>query len=81
MFDDEGNLAGVEGLETPIPRIPKISTENRKLITSASLDFLKDEKPKLDDIFSKDYWSLYEDDTALKPIKFSNGKTQEDVVK
>ncbi|MCH7568859.1 MAG: hypothetical protein IIA87_05555 [Nanoarchaeota archaeon] len=77
MFDDEGNLAGVEGMETPIPRI---SPENRRLITSASLEFLKEDK-KIGNIFSKDYWSLYEDDTALKPIKFSNGKTQEDVVK
>ncbi len=26
-------------------------------------------------------WSLYENDTFLEPLKFSNGKTQEDVVK
>ena len=28
-----------------------------------------------------DYWSLYEDGKKLEPLKYSNGKTQEDVVK
>jgi len=26
-------------------------------------------------------WSLYENDKFLEPLKFSNGKTQEDIVK
>ncbi|MBI2452232.1 DEAD/DEAH box helicase family protein [Candidatus Pacearchaeota archaeon] len=41
-------------------------------------------KQKLEQIFQtqdREYWSLYEDSNNLEPLKFSNGKTQEDVVK
>ena len=48
--------------------------------TSSSLQFLEEEKP-MQDIFDTSYWSLYENNQPLKPLKFSNGKTQEDVVK
>ena len=50
----------------------------------------KDESREQLDIFSSDkfdnsqdteYWSLYKDKQKLNPLKFSNGKTQEDVVK
>ncbi|MBI2043918.1 hypothetical protein HYT24_00975 [Candidatus Pacearchaeota archaeon] len=51
------------------------------LKTSKELSFLKEEKPKLENIFQNKYWSLYKDDQFLKPLAFSNGKTQEDVVK
>ena len=54
---------------------------NQDLKTSDSLEFLKEEAPKLENIFEKEYWSLYENDKALEPLKFSNGKTQEDIVK
>ena len=38
--------------------------------------------PKIASIFSdREYWSLYENDKLLEPLKFSNGKTQEDVVR
>jgi Rad3-related DNA helicase len=53
-----------------------------KLKTSSSLDFLKSEGDQnVGDIFSKDYWSLSQNGENLKPLKFANGKTQEDVVR
>lgn len=51
-----------------------------KLKTSKNLEFLQ-EPEKMENIFQKEYWSLHENGNALKPLKFSNGKTQEDVVK
>jgi len=56
-------------------------TSKQELRTSDSLDFLKEDEDKLNDIFSKDYWSLYSNNERLDPLKFTNGKTQEDVVK
>ncbi len=41
---------------------------------------IQNHKPTLD-IFENPYWSLYRGDVSLEPLKFSNGKTQEDVVK
>lgn len=41
----------------------------------------KKENKKIETIFDDSNWSLYESEKALKPLKFSNGKTQEDVVK
>ncbi len=32
-------------------------------------------------VFSKSFWSLYQNGEELRPLKFSNGKTQEEVVK
>ncbi|MBI5803124.1 hypothetical protein HY448_00350 [Candidatus Pacearchaeota archaeon] len=54
---------------------------NKHLKTSSKLSFLKDETPKLENIFQNKYWSLYQNDKFLEPLKFSNGKTQEDIVK
>lgn len=53
------------------------------LKTSDSLEFLKEEisDRKVESIFENSSWSLYEGDKMLAPLKFSNGKTQEDVVK
>ena len=70
IFDEDGKPNGI--------RNGKIN-----LKTSDSLDFLKEngEEKKFEDIFSKDYWSLYSDKESLEPLKFTNGKTQEDVVK
>ncbi|MDO8610613.1 MAG: hypothetical protein Q7R95_08765, partial [bacterium] len=59
---------------------------NIKLKTSENLDFLKDESTStsVGNIFEKTYWNLNESgnhDVAIPPLKFSNKKTQEDVVK
>lgn len=38
--------------------------------------------PKVNPLFAdRPYWSLYENDKLLEPLKFSNNKTQEDVVR
>lgn len=58
----------------------KRQEKTRKLRDSSSLGFLKDDK-SVGDIFSRNHWSLFEDEKRLNPLKFSNGKTQEDVVK
>lgn len=50
------------------------------LKTSSSLEFLK-EDGDVGDIISKDYWSLYSGEEKLEPLKFTNNKTQEDVVR
>jgi len=49
------------------------------LKNSDSLGFLKEDN-KIENIFDKEFWSLYEGEKALKPLEFSNGKSQEDVV-
>lgn len=71
IFDEYGKPA----------RIAKKNAGQKKLKTSDSLEFLKRDNPKFNDIFERDYWSLYSGDKKLEPLKFSNGKTQEDVVK
>jgi len=55
----------------------------QELQTSSSLLFLQENgvKGKMENIFAKDYWSLHAGDALLPPLKFSNGKTQEDIVK
>jgi Rad3-related DNA helicase len=81
-FDSDGKLIGVDG-KTSAPQRPIAHAHNihrrADLKTSDSLEFLKEEK-KLKNIFDKKYWSLYLNDTPLKPLNFSNHKTQEDVV-
>tara|TARA_Y100000310_G_scaffold345413_1_gene464697 strand:- start:6756 stop:8795 length:2040 start_codon:yes stop_codon:yes gene_type:complete len=48
---------------------------------SASLYFLNQGEEKFESIFEKEYWDFNSDGKAVEPLKFSNGKTQEDVVK
>ncbi len=54
--------------------------ENKELRNSSSLSFLKSSEAKLESIFDKPYWNLNADGKNISPLKFSNGKTQEDVV-
>ena len=42
---------------------------------------LKQENEKFNNIFEYDYWNFYSKGKPVKPLKFSNGKSQEDVVK
>ena len=51
-----------------------------KLKTSSSLEFLQEDQA-VGDIFSTDYWSLFQNEKRLEPLKFKNKKTQEDVVR
>ena len=57
--------------------------EDAELKTSDSLLFLKEEKQEKEvgNIFEKSHWSLYEEKKVLQPLVFSNGKSQEDIVK
>src|SRR3989344_1933684 len=75
-FDEEGRIIGIDGVEIEKNRIK----EKPRLMTSSELSFLNNEF-----IFDKtqdsDFWSLYADNKRLEPLKYSNGKTQEDVVK
>jgi len=79
VFDEQGKLTGVDGGFIEKKTYPTLRKKG-KLKTSSSLEFLK-ESEVMKDIFSKDYWSLYSGEKMLEPLKFSNGKTQEDVVK
>ncbi|MBU0907144.1 MAG: hypothetical protein KKD18_03185 [Nanoarchaeota archaeon] len=74
-FDSDGKLDGFTGEKSKNRR-----NERKDLKASTSLEFLQEEK-KIDNIFDKEFWSLYRGEKALEPLKFSNGKTQEDVVK
>lgn len=77
LFDSDGRLVGLDGAKN----VELGSYEvNKRLKTSSSLDFLKEDKI-VNDIFSKDYWSLYSEEGKLEPLKFTNGKTQEDIVR
>lgn len=55
-----------------------------KLKTSNELEFLEESNNSrngMESIFDLSSWSLQENGNKLKPLEFSNGKTQEDVVK
>ena len=71
IFDKNGKPVGIH----------RKSSKKMDLKTSDSLDFLKEDGEMMNDIFSKDYWSLYSEGKSLEPLKFTNGKTQEDVVR
>ena len=53
--------------------------EKVELKNSDSLSFLRDDK--IEKIFENPYWNLNEDGKEISPLKFSNGKTQEDIVR
>lgn len=76
-FDSEGKLISVDS--QILQYAQKKHQRNKNLKTSDSLEFLKEEK--FENIFDKQYWSLYQNNELLNPLKFSNGKTQEDIVK
>ncbi|MEX0921111.1 MAG: helicase C-terminal domain-containing protein [Candidatus Pacearchaeota archaeon] len=85
VFDNLGRFVGVKKEDgNDEDNFEDLKYPERKLQTSDSLSFLRPEKgdsPKMENIFEKSYWSLYENTSFLKPLKFSNGKTQEDIVK
>ena len=77
-FNSRGELIGVDGKIEDFSK-DKESRKSEGLMTSASLEFLKESNFK--PIFDKQFWSLYEDNQTLQPLRFSNGKTQEDISK
>jgi len=64
IFDESGKLK---------------TSESSKLKTSDSLSFLKEEK-KTENIFENSNWDLNDEKGKIPPLKFSNNKTQEDIV-
>ena len=50
------------------------------LKTSSELEFLREDDAKFEEITDNSSWSLHHESGKLEPLKFSNGKTQEDVV-
>lgn len=56
-----------------------LESTNSNLKTSSSLSFLKEET-KVENIFAGANWDLNDKNGKITPLKFSNGKTQEDVV-
>ena len=89
-FDAQGKLVGIDGNDV----FPNHGNEdendyedngefrNTNLKKSDSLAFLNEKESKnIGNIFDHGCWSLYRDDKFLAPLKFSNGKTQEDVVR
>jgi Rad3-related DNA helicase len=54
-----------------------VSSGNLK--KSEDLDFLKENNEEIKDA-EREYWSLYSKGEMLRPLEFSNGKTQEDIV-
>jgi len=72
IFDEFGRFAGIKGQE--IKREAK-----KELKTSDSLSFLKNDR--FENISDRGYWNFYIDNKSAEPLKFSNGKTQEDIVK
>src|SRR5690348_2253953 len=88
-FDKNGKLFSIDDSKlnnyernvsnTNVSESEEEYVERGELKTSTSLDFLKDESISTDR--DRPYWSLYSKDSFLEPLKFSNGKTQEDIVK
>lgn len=76
LFDDEGRFIGVS---TDNEREKKFTFKKDKLLTSQELTFLN--KEGADNELDSEYWSLYSADKRLEPLVYSNGKTQEDVVR
>lgn len=76
VFDENGKLVGVGDSRTSSGI--QMFAEKARLKNSESLTFLEDqqhEKPE------DSFWNLYSEGKPAEPLKFSNGKTQEDVVK
>lgn len=87
-FNSDGKLVAVDSGSLPKhkskPNFSKYNPTptNKNLSTSSSLKFLQEETPELTEIFDNPNWSLYNSENqALNPLTFSNGKTQEDIVK
>ena len=76
-FDSQGKLTGVDGALTDV-RVTKEGGEKH------SSKLQKGEEKnwrKFDNIKDSEYWSLYGGGVKIEPLKFSNGKTQEDIVR
>jgi len=83
-FDSQGRLLSVDNKVVDYSAVnynPRGEKAKIKLQTSDSLSFLREGEREMGNIFEKNFWSLHQNGSFLKPLMFSNGKTQEDVVK
>ena len=85
-FNAQGKLIGVDGSGFALDGGDGYSGENgdaeqapSELRTSASLAFLQ-RVGMQEAVADNDSWSLHKEDKKLEPLRFSNGKTQADVV-
>lgn len=87
-FDSDGKLVGIDGSSV---KKKSLFWKKKKYATNEADDengfdgkLKKSEEKewrKFDNISDSKYWSLYKDGKRLNPLKFTNGKTQEDIVK
>ncbi|MBI2448930.1 DEAD/DEAH box helicase family protein [Candidatus Pacearchaeota archaeon] len=81
LFDEKGRFVGIKN-NNSVNKELYTRTEGN-LMTSKELTFLNKESPlhRASQITDTPYWSFYSDGKKTAPLKYSNGKTQEDVVK
>lgn len=83
-FNSRGELIGadrkLDAFSKETPEVEDIfESASGPLKTSKMLDFLRNSEEIKED--GNNYWSLHENGKNLAPLKFSNGKTQEDIVR
>ena len=78
-FDLSGRLLSVD--DKNLDDFP-VNLDKKDLKTSESLGFFTrdDDEVKLESIFERNFWNLNDANGEIEPLKFSNGKTQEDIV-
>lgn len=79
-FNSQGRLVGVDDLKLESFDREEEEYASGELKTSESLAFLKEQRVE-NVAGERKYWSLFANDGILNPLRFSNGKSQEDVVK
>lgn len=88
-FDSQGRILSIDGKENfPTVKLGRNNDDEDEeedetgleLRKSESLEFLRADG-LFDNKADSKYWSLYSKTQRLSPLKFTNGKTQEDVVK
>ncbi len=78
-YDKQGRLMGIDNIFVN-KEIVTYSERKRDLMKSESLSFLS-KGEVFDNSADSEFWSLYSNGKRLDPIRYSNNKTQEDIVK
>jgi intein/homing endonuclease len=79
-FDAEGRILSVDAeLGDYLPQDSEDNGGKIHLKKSNELEFLK-ESNEFEQVIDNSSWSLHHESGKLEPLRFSNGKTQEDVV-
>ena len=83
-FNSQGKLIGadLDGFSIGVKNADEYESQEPKerLRTSKDLAYLEESEEKFQPIVDNSTWSLYDNNKLLKPLMFSNGKTQEDIV-